>query len=118
MIPELLVFLTINLYRSSLGLPELDRNYSTCHLASIRLREIRRDGYLNHDGFYERIDRLRKSGEWYENLAKLYPNKDPIGLVVDWHRSPTHKTNLQAEATYGCVRSDGVYFVFIAKEPK
>jgi hypothetical protein len=92
------IFSDVNRYRTSSKKNALIERDDLCALASLRAYQSVSD--WSHDQFYP--------------LAKLYPQwnfmvenlvmETPDHMVVrEWIGSPTHKENLDAKITHGCV---------------
>ncbi len=88
----------INLHRASIGLSEL--NWSEIVAAECRTHSssLANSGTINHDGFYERIDRIKEkiSVSWAgENVAQNWSTQS---AVTSWLNSPGHKSNIESNS--------------------
>jgi uncharacterized protein YkwD len=85
-------------HRVSIGLSELEWSEivaAECRTHSSNLANI---GTINHDGFYERIDRIKQniSLNWAgENVALNWSTK---AAVTSWLNSPGHKSNIESNS--------------------
>jgi len=88
----------VNLHRVSIGLPELEWNEiiaAECRIHSTDMSNMRT---INHDGFYERIDRIKEKIplNWAgENVAF---NWSAQAAVTSWLNSPGHKSNIESNS--------------------
>lgn len=106
----------INSFRSSKGLAHLTANSQTCFFANLRSQEIINS--FNHDGFRSRIDSKTLPYPSYSTVAEnIAMNSDPNAVVPGWISSPGHNENLLKDVPFGCVVSNGEYFVFEAWRP-
>lgn len=106
----------INSFRSSKGMSSLSENSETCGFAESRAGEIVTN--FNHDGFRNRIDSKTLPYPSYSSIAEnIAMNPDANQVVPGWINSPGHAENLLKDVPYGCVRSNGNYFVFEAWRP-
>lgn len=106
----------INSFRSSKGLAHLTANSETCFFANLRSQEI--ISAFNHDGFRNRIDSKTLPYPSYSSVAEnIAMNSDANQVVPGWINSPGHIENLLKDVPYGCVVSNGNYFVFEAWKP-
>jgi len=106
----------INAFRSGKGLSPLSANSETCFFANIRSQEI--IASFNHDGFENRIDSNTLPYPSYSSVAEnIAMNPDPNQVVPGWISSPGHNENLSKDVPYGCVVSNGEYYVFEAWRP-
>jgi uncharacterized protein YkwD len=92
------VHMLINIHRTSIGLEELEWNETIaieCRIHSNNLAAIRA---INHDGFNERINKIREtiSLNWAgENVAL---NWSSHAAVTSWLNSPGHKSNIESNS--------------------
>jgi uncharacterized protein YkwD len=88
----------INLHRTGIGLPELEWSEiiaEECRLHSIGMADSQN---INHNGFYERIDRIKENislGWAGENVAF---NWSPQSAVTSWLDSPGHRNNIESNS--------------------
>ncbi len=88
----------VNLHRASIGLPDLEWSEiisAECRIHSI---DMSNTGNINHDGFYERIDRIKEKIplNWAgENVAL---NWNAQAAVTSWLNSPGHKSNIESNS--------------------
>ena len=88
----------VNLHRASIGLPELEWSEiiaAECRTHSIDMADSKT---INHDGFYERIDRIKEKIplNWAgENVAL---NWSAQAAVTSWLNSPGHKSNIESNS--------------------
>lgn len=88
----------VNLHRTSMGLSELEWNEviaAECRTHSI---DMANNGTINHDGFYERIDRIKEKipVNWAgENVALNWSTQ---AAVTSWLNSPGHKSNIESNS--------------------
>lgn len=101
----------VNSYRVSKGFSALSFEGNTCAFASTRSSEIVSD--FTHNGFVSRRDGGSLPYPSYsnavENIAIAADGQNAIDM---WKGSPTHDANLLADITFGCIASNGSYFVF------
>lgn len=103
-----MLLILINIFRMQHNVAPIYLNTATCAFAQTRLVEVEQN--FSHAGFYARVPELRREAyRWDENLAKNFPT--PISVLYGWENSPTHRANLLDTSTYGCVASDGKYWV-------
>lgn len=106
----------INDFRSGKGLAPLTANSETCFFANLRSQEI--ISSFNHDGFRNRIDSNTLPYPSYSSVAEnIAMNSDPNAVVPGWINSPGHNENMSKDVPYGCVVSNGNYYVFEAWKP-
>ena len=92
------VHLLINEHRVSIGLAELEWNETIaeqCRNHSIKMANART---INHDGFDDRINKIRETIPWNwagENVAYNYSAQ---GAVTAWLNSPGHKSNIESNS--------------------
>jgi uncharacterized protein YkwD len=88
----------INLHRTSVGLTELEWSdiiAAECITHSI---DMARNGTIDHNGFYERIDRIKEkiTVNWAgENVALNWSTQ---AAVTSWLNSPGHKNNIESNS--------------------
>ena len=88
----------INLHRTSIGLEALEWSEiiaTECKAHSIDMANART---INHDGFYERADRIKEKIplSWAgENVAL---NWSAQSAVTSWLNSPGHKSNIESNS--------------------
>jgi uncharacterized protein YkwD len=88
----------INVHRVSIGLSELEWSEiiaAECRTHSIDMANSK---IINHDGFYERIDRIKEKIplNWAgENVALNWSTQ---AAVTSWLNSPGHKSNIESNS--------------------
>lgn len=103
---------TLNDYRLANGVAPVSELASICALVDIRLKEIKTD--WSHDGFFKLITPLKKTGVWYENLAREGTMIRGMQGVFDaWVASPSHNKNLLSKMTSVCIKKSGIYWTLI-----
>lgn len=106
----------INSFRSSKSMTPVSENTETCAFAKSRANEIVSN--FNHDGFTGRVNSNSLPYPTYSSVAEnIAMNSDANQVVPNWINSPGHAENLLKEVPFGCVRSNGNYFVFEAWKP-
>lgn len=106
-----LVLNQVNTYRGSEGLPAVVENDPTCALASIRSFESISD--WSHNNFYSQAEIIESKYFYKEVVENLSTGLTELEVVPAWINSPTHKKNLDASLTYGCVRCHDENCAFI-----
>ena len=88
----------INQHRISIGLAELEWSEiiaAECRNHSIDMANAHT---INHDGFYDRVNKIRESIPWNwagENVACNYSAQ---GADTAWFNSPGHKGNIESNS--------------------
>jgi uncharacterized protein YkwD len=88
----------INLHRNGNGLNPLEWSdiiASECRAHSIEMANAKT---INHDGFYERVNRIKEKISWSwagENVAYNY---NAQGAVTAWLNSSGHKNNIESNS--------------------
>jgi uncharacterized protein YkwD len=88
----------INMHRVSIGLHELGWSEVIAEECRIHSIGLAIEGTINHDGFYERIDRIKEkiSLNWAgENVALNWSTQ---AAVTSWLNSPGHKNNIESNS--------------------
>jgi uncharacterized protein YkwD len=88
----------VNLHRSSIGLLELEWSEIIAAECKTHSIDMANSKTINHDGFYERIDRIKEKIplNWAgENVAL---NWSVQAAVTSWLNSPGHKNNIESNA--------------------
>lgn len=106
----------INQFRLEKGMSPLSANSETCFFANLRSQEI--ISSFNHDGFRNRIDSKTLPYPTYSSVAEnISMNGEASQVIPGWINSPGHAENLLKDAPFGCVVSNGSYYVFEAWRP-
>jgi uncharacterized protein YkwD len=88
----------VNLHRTSMGLPQLEWSEIVAEECRAHSDDMANSGTINHDGFHERIDRIKEkvSLKWAgENVAL---NWSTNAAVESWLNSPGHKSNIESNS--------------------
>jgi uncharacterized protein YkwD len=88
----------VNIHRTSIGLPELEWSEIIAAECRTHSTNIANTGTINHDGFYERIDRIKEKipVSWAgENVAQNWSTQ---GAVTSWLNSPGHRKNIESNS--------------------
>lgn len=93
----------VNIHRISIGLPELEWSEIIAAECKTHSSNIASTGTINHDGFYERIDRIKEKipVSWAgENVAQNWSTQ---AAVTSWLNSPGHKSNIESNSNLSAV---------------
>lgn len=107
---------SVNRWRVSNGVQELEKHKGLCGLAFVRAYESSRD--FSHSKWSERADNgelwewCPECGWMGENLIQRYSKSDEI--VEAWANSPGHRSVMITPLRYGCV---GYYYKYDTKVP-
>lgn len=88
----------VNIHRISIGLPELEWSEIIAAECRIHSSNLAITGTVNHDGFYERIERIKEMipVSWAgENVAQNWSTQ---AAVTSWLNSPGHKSNIESNS--------------------
>lgn len=88
----------VNLHRISIGLPELEWNEIISAECRTHSTDMSNMETINHDGFHERIDRIKEKIplNWAgENVALNWSTQ---AVVTSWLNSPGHKSNIESNS--------------------
>jgi uncharacterized protein YkwD len=91
----------INDYRESIGLNRLEMINYISYKSEEHNEYMISNNVVNHDYFYERSTNLRQllgAVKVNENVAYNY--RTPQGAMTAWLNSPSHKENIETEATH------------------
>jgi uncharacterized protein YkwD len=113
------LFTLINEWRKENGYSEYQEHPFACLLAEERLPQVTKN--WSHNGFLDSVSEIRtkfpetEDSVFGENLAKdsLYEQK----TIDAWITSPSHLKNLEYDAPYSCIATDGNYVVHIFYKP-
>ena len=92
------VHLLINEHRVSIGLAELEWNETIAAECRNHSMDMANDHTINHDGFYDRVNKIKETIPWNwagENVAYNYSAQ---GAVTAWLNSPGHKSNIESNS--------------------
>jgi uncharacterized protein YkwD len=92
------VHLLINEHRVSIGLAELEWNETIAAECRNHSIEMANAHTINHDGFYDRVNKIKETIPWNwagENVAYNYSAQ---GAVTAWLNSPGHKSNIESNS--------------------
>ena len=90
----------INLHRVSVGLAELEWNETIAEQCRNHSLEMANAHTINHDGFYDRVNKIKETIPWNwagENVAYNYSAQ---GAVTAWLNSPGHKSNIESNSNF------------------
>lgn len=88
----------INAHRTGMGLDPLEWNETIADECRTHSREMANAHTINHDGFYDRINKIKETIPWNwagENVAYNYSAQ---GAVTAWLNSPGHKSNIESNS--------------------
>ena len=88
----------INQHRVSIGLTELEWNETIAAECRNHSIEMANAHTINHDGFYDRVNKIKETIPWNwagENVAYNYSAQ---GAVTAWLNSPGHKSNIESNS--------------------
>jgi len=88
----------INLHRTGMGLAALEWNDVIANECRLHSEEMADSHAINHDGFYDRVNKIKETIPWSwagENVAYNYSAQ---GAVSAWLNSPGHKSNIESNS--------------------
>ena len=88
----------INLHRTGMGLTALEWNDVIANECRLHSEEMADSHTINHDGFYDRVNKIKETIPWSwagENVAYNYSAQ---GAVTAWLNSPGHKSNIESNS--------------------
>jgi uncharacterized protein YkwD len=88
----------INLHRTGMGLEPLEWNATIaveCRNHSIEMANAQS---INHNGFYDRVDRIKAKIPWSWAGENVALNRGAQAAVTSWLNSPGHKSNIESNS--------------------
>lgn len=95
---EVKVHRLVNEHRTGMGLPALEWNDIIANECRQHSQEMANAHTINHDGFYDRVNKIKETIPWSwagENVAYNYSAQ---GAVTAWLNSPGHKSNIESNS--------------------
>lgn len=101
----------INAYRSSLGLPSVKPDKTTCDFAQTRAHELTSN--FSHDGFTSRINNHTLPYPSYTEITEnIAQTQDPTQVVTMWINSPGHAENMRRDTPFVCVKGESGNYAY------
>jgi len=113
------LFTLINEWRKENGYSEYQEHPFACLLAEERLPQVTKN--WSHSGFLDSVSEIQtkfpetEDSVFGENLAQNSLNEKEI--LNKWLFSVPHRENLEYDAPYSCIATDGNYVVHIFYKP-